>query len=306
MIDVPYWQPAEARPQIWRTVLGFVLVMAFWFAATNAVVIGASRWFDLPIWEIVQGESFVATGIVFSTFAAFHLGLALMLPVLHRRSYFSLFGPMRRLDWRHFFRGVLAVLAIFALLSALTVLEPLFLPRGSNPPVVEALPVERWALGLGPALGFIFVQSLGEELVFRGYLLQQLRARFRSPLIWGVLPALIFGGLHFSPDTYGMVNALVYVLNAAVAGTLAAFITLRTGNLGASAGLHFGNNITMVLVGATGSPSGFSLFLTEMDPQSFYTAYSILTQSAVLIIGFLIWWRWMAQHRRIANDAGAA
>ena len=55
-------------------------------------------------------------------------------------------------------------------------------------------------------------------------------------------PALIFGGLHFSPGTYGTVNALVYVLNAAVAGTLAAFITLRTGNLGASAGLHFGNN----------------------------------------------------------------
>ncbi len=47
------------------------------------------------------------------------------------------------------------------------------------------------------------IQTGAEELVFRGYLQQQLAARFASPLIWMVLPALIFGAVHYDPATAG-------------------------------------------------------------------------------------------------------
>ena len=38
-----------------------------------------------------------------------------------------------------------------------------------------------------------------EELAFRGYLMQALAARFRSPLVWWLLPALLFGAAALEP-----------------------------------------------------------------------------------------------------------
>ena len=41
--------------------------------------------------------------------------------------------------------------------------------------------------------------GIAEEALFRGYLLQQLAVRNPSPLIWMVLPALVFAALHIDP-----------------------------------------------------------------------------------------------------------
>jgi membrane protease YdiL (CAAX protease family) len=38
----------------------------------------------------------------------------------------------------------------------------------------------------------VFFQAASEELVFRGYLPQQLAARGDSPLVWGFLPSFVF------------------------------------------------------------------------------------------------------------------
>ena len=170
--------------------------------------------------------------------------------------------------------------------------------RGIN---ARLRPTGEWLIGLLPALALILMQVAAEEVAFRGYLLQQLRARFRSPLVWAVLPALVFGALHFDPATYGLVNALAYVANATAMGTLAAFVTIRTGNLGAAIGLHFGNNASMVLFGLEGELSGFSLYGVAMDPASGYATYSILAQTVAALLLFAAWWRWMNRHRPIAN-----
>ena len=144
------------------------------------------------------------------------------------------------------------------------------------------------------------MQIFAEELVFRGYLLQQLRARFRSIWLWAILPSFIFGVLHFDPYTYG-INAVFYVTHTTVAGIVLAIVTLRTGNIGAAAGLHFGNNAMLVFSGNKGTLDGFSLFLTDIDPASVSMGWSILSQTGLVVIAFTIWWRLTQHNQPIAN-----
>ena len=175
--------------------------MATWFAVTLAVVLAGAHLLGRPSWEVAQGNTWPAAAMFFLTFLGLHLGLAIVLPLLHRRGYTSLFGPGHRLDLRPSratARGV--ALAVAAALYALMAVEHLVLPAGWFRAIHPA------AAGAGdgssaslPALALIFLQASAEEAVFRGYLLQQLRARFRSPLVWAVLPALLFGAAAFRP-----------------------------------------------------------------------------------------------------------
>ncbi len=301
MTDPQFWTPAAARPQLWRTAVGSVLTVALWMAAGLGLVWLAGRISGLPSGMVMDTTRWVGAAMFFLTFTGLHLGLAVTLPLLHRRGYSSLFGPDYRLNRTHFLNGLLAMLALAAGLYALMAVEHLVLPEGISPEVARLRPTGEWLIGLAPALLLIFLQVSAEEVAFRGYLLQQLRARFRSPLVWAVLPALVFGALHFDPHTYGYVNASAYVANAATMGTLAAFVTMRTGNLGAAIGLHFGNNAAITLFGLEGELSGFSLYGVAMDPASGYATYSIVAQTLAAVAIFVAWWRWMNRHRPIAN-----
>ncbi len=301
MTDPAFWTPAADRPQLWRTALGTVLTGAIWTAGALALVWLGGRVSGLPSTMVIDTTRWTGAAMFFLTFIGLHLGLAVTLPLLHQRGYASLFGPSRRLDRAHLRNGALVMLGTAAALYALLGVEQLVLPEGVAPEITRLQHPGDWIIGLAPALFLIFIQVSAEEAVFRGYLLQQLRARSRSPLVWAVLPALIFGALHFDPGRFGLVNASAYVINAATMGTLAAFVTMRTGNLGAAIGLHFGNNAALTLFGLEGQLSGFSLYGVAMDPASGYATYSIVTQTVVVAVIFVVWWRWMNRHRPIAN-----
>lgn len=302
MSNLPFWHPALARAQIWRTLLGFALIMAIWFFGTFAILNLGARLLNRPLYQMASADDFATAAVFFLTFAGFHLGLVIVLPLLHRRGYASLFGAAKRLNLRHFGIGAAVMLSLALALYALLAIEHLVLPEGVPPEVTRVQSVGPWLLGLVPALALILFQTFAEEAVFRGYLLQQLRARFVSVWIWGVLPSLAFGALHFDAFSFGFLNASAYVLNATVMGTLAALVTLRTGNLGAAAGLHFGNNAALTLIGIGGNLDGFSLWIVQMDLRGGYTTYSILAQTVAMTVVFLIWWRWMGRHRPIAKD----
>lgn len=301
MTDPRFWSPALARPHLWRTALGSILTVLFWLASGLGIVWLGGRLSGLPPGMVMDTTRWVGAAMFFLTFAGLHVGLAIVLPLVHHRRYASLFGPDHRPDRRHVVNGTAIMLAMAMALYAMMAVERLVLPEGVAPTISRLRPTGEWLFGLVPALALILLQVSAEEVAFRGYLLQQLRARFRSPLIWAVLPALVFGALHFDPATYGLINAGAYVANAATMGTLAAFVTLRTGNLGAAIGLHFGNNATIALFGLEGELSGFSLYGIAMDPASGYATYSITAQTLLAVAVFLVWWRWMNRHRPIAN-----
>ncbi|MCK0143984.1 CPBP family intramembrane glutamic endopeptidase [Aliiroseovarius sp. F20344] len=302
--QLSFWSPARPYCQIWRSVLGFVLIHVAFFAATFAIFMTGGWLIGEHPANILNATTAVHAGIFFLTFLGYHLGLWMVVRFLHKRSFSSLFGAQHRVLWRHFRTGILIALAISLAATVLQMLEPLFVAPQEQTELQRNLPTSEWALVLIPALTLIFIQIFAEELVFRGYMLQQLRARFRSPWIWAILPSVAFGLLHADPASWG-VNAIFYVIHTSVVGIVLSIVTVRTGNIGAAAGLHFGNNASMVLVGNAGNLDGFSLFIAEVDLMGSTMTASMILQTTLVLVAFAIWWRLSQRNRPIANAVEA-
>jgi membrane protease YdiL (CAAX protease family) len=105
----------------------------------------------------------------------------------------------------------------------------------------------------------LLIQVSAEELVFRGYLQQQLAARFATPLIWAGVPALLFGLAHHDTAMGG--NVWLVVIWAGLFGLLMADLTARAGTLGPAIAVHFVNNFLGLLVIAPAETlSGLALY----------------------------------------------
>jgi len=215
--------------------------------------------------------------------------LWIMLRVVHRRGLNSLISSQTGIIWRHITRAMMFVFAFVAL----TTLPVIWLGG-----LEQQLALTVWLVWLLPACFIIFGQILAEELIFRGYLLQQFASHFKSRWIWWVGPSVIFGLLHYNPAEYGA-NAWLIVGTATLFGMILSDITIRTGNLSAAIGLHFANNLTFVLlVGVPGQTSALSLFLRDLDLQDIPVARLGLLTSAALMLGvYLIYLLVMRQRR---------
>ena len=248
--------PARPRARIWRLPVGIALIgviyailLAGWFMLEFAA--GLPR----------TGEGGLGTTpwtamILLATFGFLFPGLWLTTRWLHRRRLRTLFGP-RRAFLRDAGRTALAALAVYAL--------GLLLPGGTDITPVPNRPFGDWALWLLPAALALLTQVAAEETLFRGYLQSQLAARFRSPVIWLILPAVAFGLLHYSAAEGGA-NATLLILPPIAFGLLAGDLTARSGTLGPAITLHFFNNFAAVLLVAPGTPlSGLALYRLPVE-----------------------------------------
>ena len=135
------------------------------------------------------------------------------------------------------------------------------------------------------ALLAVLIQTSAEEILFRGYLQQQLAARFRSPVIWMVAPALLFGVLHYRPDAGA--NGGLIMLWAAGFALAAADLTARAGTLGPAIGLHFMSNAS-ALLSAEGTLSGLALFRLQIDMADPVALRPyLLIDATMILIGWL-------------------
>ena len=250
--------PARARPALWRLVLGSVTVLAvylLWIAALAglawATVGSAGMW----VWI---GRVTVAVDpwpmlVLLLTFGGLALGAVSAARLWHRRGAGSLFGRAP-VVLRDFVRAALTAGIVYGVLSL-----PLAFAGGVEPNLAPS----RWWPLLPLGLAGIALQTLSEELVFRGYLMQQLAARFRPLWVAMLIPALIFGAAHWSPMP-GSASPWLLVGWATAFGLIAADLTRRTGSLGAAWGLHFANNCLAILIVSTGGMlPGLALYVTD-------------------------------------------
>ncbi|WP_147109635.1 CPBP family intramembrane glutamic endopeptidase [Tateyamaria sp. syn59] len=252
-------EPARDRAQLWRLALGIVLVAGFFLVLSN-LVIGTI----LGVLEPQTASTIVRDAQTGRTAGGmllllFQLGLlavaaSMVVVMVHKRGPATLIGPIG-LAVRQF--G--AVLFMLVLLTiALWLLPPYDIGEGT---LTLNMSPGRWLLLLPIAVVAVLVQIGAEEIVFRGYLQQQLAARFRSPLIWMIAPAALFGAGHYLPDSAGS-NALTIALWATMFGILMADLTARSGTLGPAMAVHFANNISvMVLTATPDEMSGLALYV---------------------------------------------
>ncbi len=283
-----YVAPAGAQLGWWRPLLGMVIIMGCWIIGTIFVVFGwlALRWLTLgDLHQAVQNlNNFGKAGgtetaiVSLMTFVGIWAGVAIAAGSLHNQRFATLFSPPRALPGtasRAFMRG--AVLAVaFSGVSLVLASATVGLPARS-------LEFGPWILALLPLVGLVFIQATGEELIFRGYLMQQLAVRFRSPLVWAVIPSVLFGLLH-AGNAEG-VAALYYMAITGITGCTLAVVVWRTGTLWAAVGMHvFVNVISLTGVGAEGVLSGTQLWLYPAEALIPLLQVDIATSAILLIL----------------------
>ncbi len=252
-----YLAPARLRAQIWRLILGGAIVAALSVTGFAAIfgllwlLLGAERASHIAI-EMSRADTPRGVFLLLSGFAGMALGPVAAVRLVHRRRAITLFGPPAQVH-RDFLVAAAVVAAINAV--ALSIWTLIF-------DVVPNLQFGTWLVLLIPGLAGLALQTGAEELVFRGYLLQQLAARFRSPLVWMGLPGLVFGLAHYDPATNGP-NTWLVVGATFLFALLVADLTRITGSIGAAWGFHFANNVMAILVlSLDGTITGLSLWRT--------------------------------------------
>ncbi|MEM1301510.1 MAG: type II CAAX endopeptidase family protein [Pseudomonadota bacterium] len=280
--------PAQKHPELWRFAVGLVVLFAVYLGAFLAFgwllqqAIG-----DGPAMRMLagMGESdpwsvlfFLATfvGMVIAAFAA---------AMVHKRGPGTLFGPMPLVISDFLQAGGLAIV-VFLIASPIILV---FVPTGPN------MGVGTWLVFLPLALPLILLQTGAEELAFRGYLQQQLAARFARPAVWLVLPAAIFAAGHIDPNTQGN-NWWAIAAITGLFGVIAADITARSGSIGAAWGLHFVNNVQAILLFSLPGPlDGLALRSVPLAQDS-ATLLPLLFVDALALV--FIWLAW----RRLRRD----
>lgn len=251
----PLLAPARPRRQLWRTILGFgliLLIYILWMVAMGLILWAAQGTiaFEAHLQRIAQGADPWSLILLLSTFLGAWVGTWAAIHLFHRRRLRSLIGRAP-VVLRDFTLGVVAMALVG---GGLTLLLAPLLPDLSLRPDLSL-----WLAFLPLALLGVLIQTGAEELVFRGYLQSQLAARFGHPLIYLGLPSLLFGLAHWNPAELGE-NAWIVLASTGLFGLIAADLTRRTGSLGLAWGLHFANNVlAMLIVSVTGALDGLSL-----------------------------------------------
>ena len=274
--------PARARPQLWRIPVGVVLIVGLSFllgAMTNAalqvVAPGLAASLDQ---DGAVGGSPAALLVLLGGFVFLTLGTAIAVRLLHRRGLGSVLGPPRAL-----IRDFLATAKGLAVLLAVLWLLP---PWDMGAPLEPNLAPGLWLMLLPLSLTAVLVQTSAEEIVFRGYLQQQLAARFASPWVWVTVPSALFALGHYLPVEAGD-NAVYIALWAGLFGVLMADLTARAGNLGPAIAVHFANNVSsLLIVSLPDMLDGLSLYTIEIDiasPDALVTVMPIDFASMILM-----------------------
>ncbi|HUF88277.1 MAG TPA: CPBP family intramembrane glutamic endopeptidase [Thermohalobaculum sp.] len=284
-----YIAPAGERHGLWRLVAGVVLILAGWFLWTVLVMAAYVLYrmvTDPPMERALEalGELVNAGGpasVLFqlTTFAGIWPATWAVLKLLHRQRFATLFSPEGGVRWRDFLGG-LVLAAAFSAATLTAALVTVGMPERTE------LAAETWLMWLVPLALLVFLQASGEEMIFRGYMLQRLAARFRAPLIWAGAPALLFGFAHYSGgDKLGI--SWHYVVVTAAFGLAAAALVWRTGSLAVAMGLHTGMNLFAIAgLGVKGVLEGTQLFLYEESKAALlFTVDGIAT---LVILAFVL------------------
>lgn len=278
---------ALPRQQLWRLGLGTALTIGFYLIGSVGFVVVLMFAISGLVPEVAtfaEGEGLGQTPtsvlLLLATFVILAAALFAAVRLVHKRGPATLFG-VPGVRSRQFWRATWVSLAVTAVTMAVS------LPFTDLTPNLDPA---RWAMFLLPAFILVAIQTGAEELVFRGYLQQQLGARFNAFLIWGLIPSGLFGVAHFEMASAGD-SAVFVALAAGVFGVVAADLTARTGSIMAAWGMHFANNIVAILgVGVPGSITGLALYTTEMplDDTGAILPFLVLDMLLTVLVWFLV------------------
>lgn len=265
--------PAWQSPQIGRVIIvliGIEVIFRLVSALTDPLYFSATGDGPFPI------HGTIGTIIAFGSFGIILVLFHFLSVIVHRRGVETMFGPLDE-TWEDFKRSLWVV----GLAAVAIHIAPPFIDR-SDLAFSRDLPV--WLIWLVPGIIAITIQATTEEVIYRGYLQQQVAVYMPNKIAWMGIPSVLFGISHYW-NGYGPSEGVFFVIWATFLGLACADLTNRSGNIGAAIGLHTANNLYATLfVAVEGwSGSGLALYLFPyVDPWEFdYALSTLLTLPAI-------------------------
>ena len=248
----PFLAAATPRDRDWRrvalmTAAGPLATIVLSFAAILALF-GAGRFLGAPV-NVIGGELSGLPRLLRSSvyilevgvgLAAAAAGLLLAARLIFRRPLRTWVTTAPRFRWGVLAWGAAAGVVAVMVLNLLSV----FLPQGpGEAPILDAAdPLsQRLAYVAASGLGFL-IAAWAEEVVFRGYLLQQLGAFTRRVWLILLVNGLVFALFHLEFD-------LGALAARALLGAVFGWATLRLGGLEFGIGAHATQNLGVAMFG---------------------------------------------------------
>ena len=271
--------PARNKSDIPRLIFGLVtitllyMIMVILGGYVASVFLG-----DLWVQAVTNAPGLTSPGQMLTLLGSFGfmiIAVCLVVILLHHRSPMSLLGGLR-LATAQFLKSMRNLLPYMALLIAFALITEDLQPN---------LTLGLWLSLLPLTLLFVLIQVSAEELIFRGYLQSQLAALGLHKSIWILLPAVLFGLLHYDPVI--MKSAAPWVVLWTICfGILAADLTARSGTLGPAIAFHFAINFLSIGVIGIGDYLGaLNLYVYTF---SITDSYSLIAHLPLDAIGMLL------------------
>lgn len=297
--------PQPSRYLGWKTLGGHVVLFAVVTAAYTIWAVGI-RFVSLRL-DIAQGISGtlnrlggIAICIGASTFASY---------IILKRSFSNLAFQRHRGWWGDFLFGCLlstvAMVALFAIFS-----------RGGW------LTTQNWrwqTLSSGEWIGVLWnsilvnaYAAIGEEVIFRGYMLSGLKEAWGKTIGLAVM-SVIFAAQHLVVSTARQIPIPLFILSLVGPGLLLGWTYLRTGSLWLPIGIHLMWNLVqddlLNLPGRTDPETIFGIQTQLQGPRwlvgSTYGIETGLLSIVPLVIGFAGVWLWTRNRKPVEKERDA-
>ncbi|MFO0356957.1 MAG: lysostaphin resistance A-like protein [Sphingobacteriaceae bacterium] len=178
--------------------------------------------------------------IQFGLFVAAFIGLYMAVKLIHRKRFLSLITAFEKFRYKQFFFA-------FSLWAILLIIAVIVSYSTNSDDMVLQFNLPKFMLLFLVCIVFLPIQTLTEEVFFRGYLLQGLSQIFKNGVVPLIITSFLFGTAHMSnPETSAYGSGLMltyYVVFALVLGA----ITLLNEGLELAYGIHLANNLISAL-----------------------------------------------------------
>lgn len=292
----PVTERERSIPRLLLMVLvgGFLALLASLVAVIVvvlvAVLVGGMPIDDLP--KLLSGEAGDSRPLLSYSFEYAAAGLSLFATAavivafaarLYGRPMKSFITVAPRFRWGLVGAGILvaAPVVVVAIVAELAM--------GSerlNPPLLRAADVTEAAAYVVIAAFFLFLAALAEEMIFRGWLLQQTSAFTRSIPILLIVNGVLFSLIHVDPDPGA------FLVRAAM-GMGWCWIGLRLGGLEFATGAHLANNLAITTL-----VEPLTLKMPSGEPSA---PAAVIIQLAIVLLT-VIAVEWWLRRRRSQNQ----
>ncbi len=230
-------QAARGRGRRWHYVAGLAFVVVAWIAAAGAL------YFALAFYSSALGMVELAFGPWAREYVQINIAFLPLIPALavamaawHRRPLRSLVTAAPRVAWGRMALAFVAATVLFGTMPFLAGDNED--AGGSAHALLRALPL---IVILTP------IQAAGEELLFRGYVLQATAAFTRSKTAIVLFNGVLFAALH-ALNPAAQASPLLAPIGYFLSGAGLALVTLRDDGLELPVGGHIANNLVSFMV----------------------------------------------------------